>query len=152
MLDQRAEAVRLAELLCRLRDEGWCDLPPIASPSRLSNFRRNRALALHTERRAHSRPMSNIGLWRKIEDLASINQTPRKRITRLTIRAYWADCLWRKPWAKFDSPEECLEADYCFACGMLRGVPTDRCHIVARVWGGQDELANLLCSASCATR
>jgi hypothetical protein len=26
---------------------------------------------------------------------------------------------------------------------MLRGIPTDRCHIVARVWGGHDELANL---------
>lgn len=30
-----------------------------------------------------------------------------------------------------------------FGCGMLRGIPTDRCHIEARVWGGQDELANL---------
>jgi hypothetical protein len=25
----------------------------------------------------------------------------------------------------------------------VRGIPTDRCHIVARVWGGRDEFANL---------
>lgn len=137
------EATRLAALLSRLRDQGECETPAIARPKELSYFRRNRALALHTERRAYSRPIRSTGLWRNIGDLASINRKPRKRISRLAIRSYWADCLWRKPWAKFDSPEECLEADYCFACGMLRGVPTDRCHIVARVWGGQDEVANL---------
>ncbi|THD81665.1 MAG: HNH endonuclease [Phenylobacterium sp.] len=108
---------------------------------------RARALVLRTPRRIHSRPIWSTGLWRNIEDTAAINQTRRKRFMRVAIRSFWADCLWRKPWRKFDSPEECLEADYCFACGMLWDVPTDRSHIVARVWGGQDELSNihLLC-------
>lgn len=108
---------------------------------------RARALTLRTPRRVHSRPIWSTGLWRNVEDTTAINQTRRKRLTRVAIRTFWADCLWRKPWRKFDSPEECLEADYCFACGMLWDVPTDRSHIVARVWGGQDELSNihLLC-------
>jgi hypothetical protein len=106
-----------------------------------------RALVFHTSRRVHSRPIWSTGLWRNIEDMAAVNQTRRKRLSRPAIRTFWADCLWRKPWRKFDSPEECLECDYCFACGMLWGVPTDRSHIVACVWGGQDELSNihLLC-------
>lgn len=108
---------------------------------------RARALVLRTPRRLHSRPIWSTGLWRNVEDTIAINQSRRKRLTRPAIRTFWADCFWRDPWRKFDSPEECLEADYCFACGMLWEVPTDRSHIVARVWGGQDELSNihLLC-------
>lgn len=103
-----------------------------------------RARALNTPRRIHSRPIWSSGLW---QNTTSINQSQRKRLSRLAIRTFWADCLWRQPWRKFDSSEECLEADYCFACGMVWPVPTDRSHIVSRVWGGQDELANihLLC-------
>ena len=113
----------------------------------ISKTWRARARVLSTPRRIHSRPIWSTGLWRNVEDTAFINQSRRRRLTRLAIRTFWADCLWRKPWRKFDSPDECLEADYCFACGMLWPVPTDRSHIVARVWGGQDELANihLLC-------
>jgi hypothetical protein len=128
------------ELLTRLRDEGRCELRDDRGPAHVSHWRRKRAIKLNTKYREHSRPIRSTGLWRDTED---INQTPRRRFTRLSIRAFWADCLWRKPLRKFDSPWECLEADYCFACGMLWGVPTDRSHIVSRVWGGQDELSNL---------
>ena len=108
---------------------------------------RIRAEMLDAPRRVHSRPVWSTALWRNIEDSSAITSSRRRRFTRLAVRTFWADCLWRKPWRKFDSPHECLEADYCFACGMLWSVATDRSHIVARVWGGQDELSDihLLC-------
>ena len=120
----------------------------IAQPRRepslgVARIRRARAARLHTARRESARPIRSTGLWRNLQSLDAVNTSPRKRFTRLSVRTFWADCLWREPWGKFDSPDECLKDDCCFACGMYWGVPTDRSHIVARMWGGQDELANL---------
>ena len=40
--------------------------------------------------------------------------------TKTEIRSFWAALLCSPDYGgKFDSPAECLEADYCFACGML---------------------------------
>lgn len=84
--------------------------------------------------------ISGENSWRETD---SINQSPRFYPSRASIRAYWAPVLWKKPWCKFDSIKECLEADYCFACGRLWPTRTDRAHILARIYGGSDNLSNL---------
>jgi hypothetical protein len=87
-------------------------------------------------------------LWRFNDSLDSINKSKRRYPTWNAIRAYWAPILSRTPWNKFSSIDHCLSGEYCFACGGIwlpRG--TERAHIVARVYGGRDELWNfhLLC-------
>lgn len=70
----------------------------------------------------------------------------RRMPTKMAIRAHWAPILSAKPNDKFDSVEECMEADYCFGCGMLdfEGSSwTERCHISARCDGGSDTVDNL---------
>lgn len=78
--------------------------------------------------------------WR---DQHAYTKSNRRYPSRAVIRAYWAPLLSRRPWRKFDCEAECLEQDYCFACGMLWGPRTDRAHILARVYGGSDEPRNL---------
>src|SRR6058998_3251082 len=67
------------------------------------------------------------------------------------VRIHWASYLVEC--GKFDSIEEVMEEDYCFACGMYyRSEPgkrnTERCHITARCNGGSDDMSNIhnLCS------
>lgn len=51
------------------------------------------------------------------------------------------------PWPCIRLDEFILARSGALTFGVLWGVPTDRSHIVARVWRGQDELSNihLLC-------
>ena len=67
-----------------------------------------------------------------------MNTEKRRMPTELSIRAHWADRLWR---AKgYDSAVEFMERGTCFGCG-LEG--NERAHIAARVSGGGDEPENL---------
>lgn len=64
----------------------------------------------------------------------------RRMPTSDAIREFWAPRLWG---AKgYDSMNEFLEADYCFACGWLEW-KTERAHILARSKGGSDDVENL---------
>lgn len=68
--------------------------------------------------------------------------TPSKNV----IRQFWSETsLWR--FKSFDSPDEFLEDDCCFACGMYEN--TQRCHIVPVSEGGCNDPINLhlLCHA-----
>ena len=65
--------------------------------------------------------------------------------TSRAIRKHWAKSICAL--GKFDSEKECLEADYCFACGWESN--TERAHIKARCRGGSDLVQNLhnLCNS-----
>jgi hypothetical protein len=65
--------------------------------------------------------------------------------SKVAVRKYWSE-RFSEFGANFDSPEELLEDDCCFACG--RYYKTERCHITAKAEGGSDESSNihLLCS------
>lgn len=63
----------------------------------------------------------------------------RNMPSRRRIAGYWAERLVEL--GKFDSVEEVLEADYCFACGF--DWPLERAHITAKCLGGIDEVSNL---------
>ncbi|CAB4157228.1 HNHc domain containing protein [uncultured Caudovirales phage] len=68
----------------------------------------------------------------------------RKMPSRGAIRSYWVErlCRGRRPVA--DSPDEIQNVWFCFACGQ-RGSKEglERCHIRARVSGGEDTVQNL---------
>lgn len=78
----------------------------------------------------------------------------RKMPTCDAIRRHWAKKLVEID--KFDSVEEVMEANYCFACGNIvdsldrtangegdLGQVLERAHIKARCEGGTDDLDNL---------
>lgn len=76
----------------------------------------------------------------------------RKMPTCDAIRRHWAEKLVEI--GKFDSVQEVMEANYCFACGMIvesvtqpaeedQGQVLERAHIKARCEGGTDDLDNL---------
>lgn len=77
----------------------------------------------------------------------------RKNYSHKKIKEYWADKeIWDN---KFDSKEEFLEADCCFACGVDYSVEVEgksfknleRAHIKALIINGEDKIQNihLLC-------
>lgn len=61
--------------------------------------------------------------------------------TSATIRKHWAE--WLVEQGKFDSVEEVLEGNYCFACGFEDVDPIERAHIVALADGGPNSADNL---------
>lgn len=60
-------------------------------------------------------------------------------ISKHDIKERWAEKLIEL--GKFDSKEEIMENDYCFACGMESN--TEKAHIEARSKGGNDDIDNL---------
>ena len=60
------------------------------------------------------------------------------------IKEHWAD--WLIDQGKFDTLSELFEAEFCWGCAMEE--KTERCHILARTFGGSDDVQNLhlLCS------
>ena len=72
----------------------------------------------------------------------------RKMPSKTAIKNYWAD-RYQELGGNFDSKEEFMERDYCWACGADGLGGTERCHIVAHCRGGHDTESNLhlLCPA-----
>lgn len=70
---------------------------------------------------------------------------PRKMPPKQLVRFFWSHNLWLGDNAKFDSPEECQEDDYCFACSWK--FCTQRAHVLPKCEGGSDKVENihLLC-------
>lgn len=67
--------------------------------------------------------------------------TRKGMATQAQIRAYWVDCLWQKK--GYDSPQEFLEKDNCFACGFDGPGTLERAHITALSEGGGNDADNL---------
>lgn len=59
--------------------------------------------------------------------------------TKEEIKNEWAEKLVEM--GKFDSEEELMEEDYCFACGMKSN--TEKAHIKPKSRGGSDDAENL---------
>lgn len=70
-----------------------------------------------------------------------IGGTRKGMATQAQIRAYWVDCLWQKK--GYDSPQEFLEKDNCFACGFDGPGTLERAHITALSEGGGNDADNL---------
>jgi|ERR1035437_6047286 hypothetical protein len=67
-------------------------------------------------------------------------RSPRKNMaSKFNIINFWAEKLIEL--GKFDSIEELLEANYCFACSFE--FITERCHILPLSYGGSNEADNL---------
>jgi len=70
------------------------------------------------------------------------NTDKRKGMARSdVIRKHWAPWLVKQ--GKFDSVEEVLEGQYCFACGFESSQPLERAHILALADGGSNDIENL---------
>lgn len=87
-------------------------------------------------------------ITQEYERLISGSETPQPRTSgrgglsvASNIRMQWAPTLlWL---GKFDSMEELLEGQYCWACGMTSTRTLDRAHILAASDGGTDRVENL---------
>ena len=74
--------------------------------------------------------------------MTSSNAEKRKGMpTAKAIKKHWAQ--WLVTAGKFDSIQEVLEDDYCFACGFTSARPLERAHILALAEGGDNHAENL---------
>lgn len=75
-------------------------------------------------------------------DLQVVDPTPRQMPTKKAIKTHWEPKLLELE--KFEDEEDLWESDACFACGGNRFGPTERAHMLPRMYGGSDNVDNLL--------
>ena len=76
-------------------------------------------------------------------------RAPRSKIpSRDAIKKWWAEHESAFVLNKFDSIEEFVEEEYCWACGFTSDYTLERCHVIPVLTGGTNEFSNLVLMCS----
>ena len=71
-----------------------------------------------------------------------MSRQQRRMPSEKSIRRYWADTdLWQKK--GYDSQEEFVYSNSCFACGRFSNFSLEKAHITPRVNNGTDAVDNI---------